>query len=421
MEERHLNLEEIIRCSHCGVCLSSCPTYNEIKKEMDSPRGRLYLLRMVAAGRSPFTPSIRRYLDLCLDCRACETVCPSGVNFGHILEKARFRMEKDLPRPFLQRLFLIFFLRVLFPSPVRFNLFIKLVRIYQLLRFDKFIEKTGILGFFSDSLKTAHKMLPPISRRRSMEEIPEIINNGKRKFRVGFFTGCVMDTVFADVNIATINLLKHLGCEIVTPRGQGCCGALQLHFGMRDVAKGMAIRNIKAFEKLSIDAIIANAGGCGAALLEYPDLLMNDEYGERAIDFSRKVRDICQFIVESGERIEFKELRERVLYQDSCHLVNVMKVRDEPRMLLKRIPGIELRELKNGSLCCGSAGIYNILEREMSMRILKKKIDEIREIDPSLIVSGNAGCIIQINFGLRESRLNIHVMHTALLLDRLKI
>lgn len=388
---------------------------------MDSPRGRLYLLRMVALGRTPFTPSMRRYLDLCLDCRACEVVCPSGVNFGHLIEEARSRMERELPRPMLERILLRFFLMMVFPNTGLFHLIIRMIQIYQILGFDRFIEKTGIARLFPEPFRTARMMLPAISRRPSLKEIPEVISNGKRKYRVGFFTGCIMDTMFADVNIATVNLLKHIGCEVITPRGQGCCGALQMHFGMRDVARSMAIRNIKIFEKFPLDVIITNAGGCGAALMEYPSLFMDDDFRERAVQFSNKIRDISSFIIQTGERIEFKECRQKAVYQDSCHLVNVMKVKDEPRMLLKMIPGLDLREMRNGSLCCGSGGIYNILHTEMARSILKKKIHEIEIIDPSMVISGNAGCIIQLQFGLRERGLNIPVIHTALLLDRLKI
>ncbi len=385
---------------------------------MDSPRGRLYLIRAVDEERLPANDSFAKYTYRCLDCRACETACPSGVHFGQLIEEARALYEEHNRRPLSVRLLRKFVFEWLFPYPRRINMLFNLLWFYQKSGLRWFARNLGILKLMGSTGKM-EALLPELPAPWERKKIRGIISaQGERRYRVGFFTGCVMNTVFTPTNLATIRVLVANGCELVIPGNQNCCGALNIHSGEREAASRMARRNIRAFESLDLDAIVVNAAGCGATLKEYPELLAHDpEYAERAETFSNKVKDISEFLVGIEMSTPEGEIRKRVTYDEPCHLVHAQKIHDPPRQMIHKIPGIDFVELRESEWCCGSAGIYNILQPEISAQILERKIKYIQDTEAEIVLTGNPGCLLQIQMGIRQHQLPIRVMHPIDLLD----
>jgi len=404
-----IDYDELMNCTRCGFCLPSCPTYLETDKdEVHSPRGRIALMKGVVDGTIEPNESVKRSIDMCLGCRACEPVCPSGVKFGRLLEQSRDAIYQHHKPPLFSRIARNLAFKQLFPYQKRVVGITSLLGIYQRSGFQYIARKVGIMKLFPETLRTMEKVLPRVPKRKELKKhtayFPPI---QKQKKKVAFFSGCLMDTVFKQTNDATIKLLQYVGCEIVVPESQGCCGALQGHSGEADQAREMAKKNIQAFENAGVDYIITNAGGCGAHLNDYHYLLKDDpEWKERAAQFKDKITDITRILVD----LDFHQQPLRkdsciVTYQDSCHLKNGQHTFMEPRKLLEAIDGVQYVEMHDANRCCGSAGIYNIIESEMSMRILDYKMEQAKKTEATTIVTTNPGCLLQMKLGIEREGL----------------
>ena len=393
-------------CVHCGICLPQCPTYRVLGEEMDSPRGRLYLMRAVAEGRLEPTEAVAAHLDLCLGCRACETACPAGVRFGTLLETARADLARHA-RP-LRRRGATDVLLAMFSDPARLDWVFGLLRRYQGWGLQRLVRGSGALRRFP-RLAALDALL---ARAPRTTPLPEYVPaRGRARGRVGLLTGCVQRHLFGDVNRDTVRLLAAAGWDVVVPRGQGCCGALELHAGRVDAFRGRA-RVLAATFPDDLDWIVTNAAGCGAALREAGHWLPEPSVERLAAH----VRDVSQLLVE-GE-LELVPLPLRVTYHDACHLAHGQKVRAEPRALLRRIPGLTLVEMRDSDLCCGSAGIYNVLQPDMAERLLTLKLDRIVETGARVVATGNPGCLMQIAKGARARGLDLEIVHPVTLLAR---
>ena len=401
------SMDGLRACVHCGICLPQCPTYQVLGEEIDSPRGRIYLMRAAAEGRIELTPGVARHLDLCLGCRACETACPSGVPFGHLLEAARGQLERRGVRaPETDRATLEFVLRW-FPQPRRLAPMFRAVRLYQRSGLQSLVRSLGILAPFK-KLATMEALLPPLP---APDGVPELVPaKGKPRGRVGLLTGCVQRFFYPDVNRDTARLLSAAGYDVVAPRAQECCGALHLHAGRLDDFRTMAARGVAAWR--SVDMVVVNAAGCGSALKEYGHWL-----GDAAAEtFSRKVRDISEVLAESD--LPLGTIEATVTYHDACHLAHGQRIRSQPRDLLKRIPGLRLVELRESDLCCGSAGVYNLLEPGIADELGRRKVECIRATGASIVTAGNPGCLMQIARHCRAEGLDVEIAHPVSLLAR---
>jgi glycolate dehydrogenase iron-sulfur subunit len=396
-------------CIHCGLCLSSCPTYRVLGSEMDSPRGRIYLMRAFDEGRAKITDSFVEHMSRCLDCRACETACPSGVHFGHMMEEMRGTITEQRPAHWIARLVL----RHIFPYPSRFQLASRMLQLYRAIGVQSLVRSTGLLKRIAPRMAAAEALMPDLEMQRGVPLNTHYRAEGEKRGTVAFFTGCVMNSMMGAINRASVNLLTAAGYDVVVPPAQICCGALANHAGLRDTAKDMARKNIAAFPAGKLDGIIINAAGCGAMLKEYPVLI--DGAGE----FSSKVKDIAEFLVSTRifERLK-KPLARRVGYDDPCHLIHGQGIKLEPRKLLKAIPGIQLIEVEGADQCCGSAGIYNITQNELSMEILNRKMEKIQKANIEVLATGNPGCMFQFRYGAKKFGMNLEVVHPVELLAR---
>jgi glycolate oxidase iron-sulfur subunit len=409
-----LAIPELDKCIQCGFCLPACPTYRLLGVETESPRGRIHLIEAVAQGRIPIDARFEEHMYVCLGCRACETACPAGVKFGTIMEAARAEIGPT-GSPVARRLTHLA-LRHLMPFPGRLRLGAKLLRFYQRSGLARLAKA---LHLVPRRLAEMESLLPPIPGRffAPPEEVFPAI--GPRRARVGLLSGCVMSIIFADLNDATIRVLRRNGCEVVVPRGQTCCAALNLHNGERDRARDMARRNIDAFLGAGVEAIIINAAGCGSASKEYDVLLRDDPgYAEKAKRYSHLCRDVTEFLGERDLIGPLGEVRARVTYQDPCHLIHGQGIRRQPRDLLRQIPGLEFVEMEGSDRCCGSAGIYNLVQPGYSRQILEEKMAALRQTGADLVVAPNPGCMLQIASGIRAFGLGAHVRHLIDLLDQ---
>lgn len=417
--EKRMDEDELLNCMRCGFCLPSCPTYVESGfKEAHSPRGRIALMKAVADGLIEPDEDVERSLDLCLGCRACEPVCPSGVKYGHLLEEARDIINQNKKHSLPVRAVRNLVFNGLFPHQNRMRAAAGLLGFYQRSGLQSAARKTGMLYWLPKNFGAMEKVLPQVPKLKEMKNRPSYFPAEKPVKKAAFFTGCLMDTMFLETNNATIKLLQLAGCEIHIPQNQACCGALHGHSGEKQTAKDLAMRNIEAFEKLDADYIITNAGGCGAFLIDYGHLLKDDpEWHERAVKFSEKLKDISQILyeLEFHKKVHLELPGQVVTYQDSCHLRNVMKTSIAPRTLLNSIRGIEFREMKDADRCCGSAGIYNIVESEMSMQILDHKMIQAKSANAAVIVTSNPGCLLQMKLGIEREGLQhkIKAVHIA--------
>ncbi len=413
----------------CGLCLPHCPTYLETLRETSSPRGRIHLIQAVSEGRlSVISPGFVSQMYQCLDCRACEDVCPSGVQYGKLVEAARTQIERARPRPLAQRLLRRFVFGALFHRMSLFRAASRLVWLYQRSGLQWLARRLGILKLFR--LREMEALLPPMPARflkpRGQVVVPTWSKGEQPIARVALFAGCMMSTAFAEIDRATVRVLAANGCEVHIPPEQGCCGALTSHAGEMDRARVLARRAIEAFERLEaqtpMDAIIINAAGCGAALKAYGHLLRNDPtFAGRAARFSAKVKDITEFLDDLEQRgalnPNMRPLNLIVTYQEACHLAHAQRITEQPRRLLRTIPGLRLVEMRESALCCGSAGIYNITQPEMSRRLLKRKMSHALATKAEVIVSTNPGCILQLQAGARAVSASVRVVHLVELLD----
>lgn len=415
----------ITNCMHCGLCLPTCPTYVITGLEKSSPRGRIRLIKAVADGTLPISPGFVEEMNFCLDCQACETACPAGVRYGSLVESARAQIfvqeaEKRWPR-WLKK----FFLGWVFSRHERLKIVAILLRWYQRSGVAWFLDRSGLLRLVSARLAKLQGLAPVISAHFSSESLREVIPAiGERRFRVGMLTGCIMDVAYADVNAATIELLRKHGCEVWTPRGQSCCGSLTAHNGDMESARHMAERILSQFAAGEWDLIVMNSAGCGAFLKEYVHLFPGEqEKKASAARISAHTLDLTEFLALYGFHPTSVPMRKgidrplRVTYHDACHLAHSQKVTVQPRQLLKQISGIEYLELPEASWCCGSAGIYNIARYEDAVQFLNLKLDNIKAISPDIVVTGNPGCMLQVQHGLAEHGLKVEVVHTASFLN----
>jgi glycolate oxidase iron-sulfur subunit len=412
-----LDKQVLKECVHCGLCLDYCPTYRVLGHEADSPRGRIYQVRQVYEGRiSADDPDFREHIYACLDCRACQTACPSGVRYGTIVEAARAvappanESEKTVARAILGNVFT--------RKPL-LELAGLGLRLYQRSGAQTLVRKTGVLRALPSRLAEMEGMLGPTQggiRRWS----PPLVTRarGPRRYRVGFIEGCIMPQFFGDTNAATVRVLAANGCDVYAPPAQGCCGALHMHTGERAQAQELARRNVDAFEPLRLDAIIINAAGCGSTLKEYAHLLADDPaYAERARDFTNRVKDVNEFLASIELLPPARPVRMKVTYQDPCHLVHGQGIRNQPRELLRRIPGLELVEMNDADVCCGSAGIYNLTHPELSQQVLAQKMDNLLATGAEGVVAPNPGCSMQLSFGARQRGAPLRQYHVVDLLD----
>lgn len=406
-----MNEDELLNCMRCGFCLPTCPTYIESGyKESHSPRGRIAMMKAVVDGLIEPDEDFERSLDLCLGCRACEPVCPSGVNYGHLLEEARDIINQNKKFSLPTRVVRKAVFDGLFPHPNRMRTLTGFIGFYQRSGIQTIARKIGFLGLLPESLATMEKVLPKVPTMKEMKNRPEYLPAiGKQNHRVAFFSGCLMDTMFLKTNDATMKLLQLAGCEIVIPQNQTCCGALHGHSGEKEGSKELAKRNIKAFEDLNVDFIITNAGGCGAFLIDYDHLLKDDpDWKDRAKEFAEKIKDVSEILVavDFHKKVRLELSNQVITYQDSCHLRNVMKTASAPRLLLQSIKGAEYKEMKDADRCCGSAGIYNIIESEMSMKMLDYKMVQAKDTHAATIVTANPGCLLQMKLGIEKEGLS---------------
>ncbi len=410
--------DDYAHCVHCGLCLNHCPTYKLWGLEADSPRGRIRQIVLVDQGRLPLGDSFVKHIDQCLDCRACETACPSGVEYGKLVEAARAQIEQNYRRPLFSRLARDFVFRGLLPYPKRIAALARLLYVYQRSGLQSLARATGILRLFG--LAEREKLLPPIDREFFFSKLgrtyPAV---GRRRARVALFAGCVAQVSFSALHEATIRVLTANGCEVVVPAGQTCCGALAAHAGVRDVARSLARINLDIFLDGEFDAVITNAAGCGSTLKEYEQLFSaGTEEHDKAQAFRRKMRDVTEFLADLGLSAPLATTPMRVTYQDSCHLLHGQKIREAPRKLLRAIPGLELVEMPMADYCCGSAGSYNVTETETSLELLAEKMKHARATNAPVIVTANPGCLLQMRAGAEIHSTGQEVVHVMELLDR---
>ncbi|HSF57398.1 MAG TPA: heterodisulfide reductase-related iron-sulfur binding cluster [Candidatus Binatia bacterium] len=407
-----LDLPELYQCVHCGLCLNQCPTYRALHLEPESPRGRIHLVRAAAEGRIELNQRFQDHLYLCLLCRACETACPSGVQYGRIAETAREIIGP--PGSKLARAVLNFAFTQLLPYPGRLRLIARLLRFYQRSGLQR-----AIRPLLPERLRKMESMLPPISQRFFAPDANILPAVGARRARVAMLNGCVMPLMFSDINEATVRVLRRNGCDVVFPSKQICCGALNVHNGESIAAKKMARQNIDCFLDADVDAVVVNAAGCGAAMKEYDYLLRDDSvYAEKAKRFSSIVKDAAQFLGDLGLTGKLAPLKMTVTYQDPCHLAHGQRVRSQPRLLLKAIPGLQLNEMEGSDRCCGSAGIYNITHPGMSQHLLKEKMQSVGATQAEAVIAPNPGCMLQLRYGSQQYGPAVKVYHLMDLLDR---
>jgi glycolate oxidase iron-sulfur subunit len=401
-------------CVHCGLCLPTCPTYDVLGDERDSPRGRLFQMKAAADGAIALDdPSLRLHLDRCLGCRACETACPSGVRFGQALEETRAAMPAPAPtRELVQRVAL----DGLFASPRLLDLAGAGIRAYHRFGLGRAARQAGLFALLPARLGDMEALLPTPQPFRPLPRERRAL--GEQRARAGLITGCVMRQFFAGVNGATARVLVANGASVYTPSGQGCCGALHLHTGRREAARGLARKMIDAFPD-DLDVVIINAAGCGSTLKDYGHLLADDpRYAERAARFAARVRDVSEWLDQVGLRPPTGSIPGMVTYQDACHLRHAQRVYEAPRRLLRAIPGLELVEMQGAADCCGSAGIYNITQPAIAAKLQGQKLERVAATGASMLAVGNPGCAIQIGSGLRAQGMRITVVHPVELLDR---
>ncbi len=409
--------ELINACVHCGFCLPACPTYQSWGEEMDSPRGRIYLMKQVSEG-SPVDDAVVRHIDACLGCMACVTACPSGVKYDALIEQMRAEIENRRHRGWADAAFraLIF---ALFPYPLR----LKLALVFQLFYVKSglrwLVHRLGLIRLLPKRSAQLEALMPDVTTRLLTASLPAFSPaKGTPRARVALIAGCVQRVYFPGVNEATIRVLNAEGCDVTVPPGQGCCGALSVHAGREAEAQSFARALIARFEKEKVDAILVNAAGCGSTLKEYGRLFAHDPaWAERAAQFAEKVKDISEFLVALGARAQRHPVQLRVAYHDACHLAHAQRIRSEPRDLLRAIPGVELCEVPDSDNCCGSAGIYNLLQPDSAREIGARKVEKVLSTRAQLLASANPGCTLQIQMMLRERGSSLPAAHPIQLLD----
>ena len=408
--------ERLDDCVHCGFCLPTCPTYQLWGEEMDSPRGRIYLIAAALEGDTPIDDTWVAHLDACLGCMACVTACPSGVRYDELIEATRPQIERHHRRSRSDRAFraLLF---ALFPHRRRLRVAAVLGWLYQHSGLRALVGRSGLRDRLPPRLRALESLLPPITPRAVVARTPAVTTPvGEVRRRVGFVTGCVQEVFFGDVNAATARVLAAEGVEVIAPPTQGCCGALEVHSGREPAALQRARALIDTFATLDVDAIIVNAAGCGSTLKDYGRLLADDpRYAAAAAEFSAKVRDVTEVLADLEPRGRYAPLDLAVAYHDACHLAHAQGVREQPRRVLARVPGLDVREIPDGELCCGSAGVYNLLQPEAAEELGRRKAAAITATGAAVVATTNPGCALQIGRALRRPVVHpVQVLDTAL-------
>jgi len=409
---------ELYSCVHCGFCLQACPTYLETGLETESPRGRIALMKAVNEGRIGITPSVIRHWDLCIQCRACEVACPSGVPYGRLIEATMVQVERKRKLGLIAALATNVSLKQLVPRQRRLELLARAARFYQRSGMQKAVRKSRLLRVLAPPLADLEQSLPAVSSTIFRAQGQVIAPTGRPKARVALLSGCIMPLVNGPEMNAAVRVLSRNGVEVVVPKGQACCGAINSHMGDLATARELARKNVDAFLDADVDAVVVASAGCGARMKEYDHLLRDDpDYHDRARRLSGMVKDIHEFLVELPFEPPTARLDYRVTYQDSCHLANAQRVTGPPRQVLTAIPGIDFVELPGASLCCGAGGTYAITEREFSVRILTTKMNALRETGADVVATANPGCVLQLQYGARREGMPIEVKYVTDLLD----
>ena len=407
----------IDKCVHCGFCLPACPTYALWGEEMDSPRGRIYLMKSGLEGRVGMTPAFVGHFDACLGCMACVTACPSGVQYAPLIEDTRAQIERNYPRSPADRLFRAALFSIV-PYPARLRLALAPLIVYR--RLQPVLQRSGLLRLLPGRLRALATLAPPVTAAglasRTPEHTPAV---GSRRMKVGLLTGCVQRLVFGHVNAATVRVLAAEGCDVLAPGGQGCCGALSVHAGRPDQARAFARRTIEVFERAGVDRVAVNAAGCGSSMKEYGHLLADDpEWAGRAAAFSVRVRDVSELLPELGDpRAARHPLPLRAAYHDACHLAHAQGIRQQPRDLLAAIPRLELVPFAEPDMCCGSAGIYNLVQPDAARDLGARKVRNIQAVQPDVVATANPGCTLQIASAASQLGRRLPVLHPIELID----
>jgi glycolate dehydrogenase iron-sulfur subunit len=415
-----LSVEGVNQCVHCGLCLAYCPTFSELGTEMDSPRGRIFLIKSLAEGRIGLGDPTVEHLSLCLDCRACETVCPAGVPYGRLIEAAKAEIERQRPGGVGRRAFRWLNFGLLLGRPRVLAAAATGLRLYQVSGLQALVRRTGLARLLPGTLGAWEALLPPMPSAADRAPLPALTPaEGPRRARVAMLTGCVQSVVFGAHNRATARILARNGCDVLAPPAQGCCGALNAHGGDHARAIAMAKRTIETFEAAGAEAIIVNTSGCGAHMKAYGTLLGGEpDWAERAARFAGAVQDVAEFLAREPLRGPLHAVPMTVTYHDPCHVVHGQKIRRQPRELLAQIPGLRVVELPEADWCCGSAGIYNLTQPEMADRLLRRKVRNVESTGAQAVVTANPGCILQIQAGLRAQGREMPVLHLVEILDR---
>ncbi len=414
-----IDYTRFLDCVHCGLCTSACPTYLETGNENDGPRGRIYMMRAVVDGRIELTEQVQHHLDLCLDCRSCETACPSGVQYGRLLEPFRAETEaadEEEKTDWFQR----WIVHGLFPHSRRLDWALKPMRLLQKLKLDRAVDAVGLAKLLPQRLRRMHEQLPQLQPRE--KRLPTVLPAiGPQRARVGLFLGCVAEAMFSGTNRATARVLQQNGCEVVVPRGQGCCGAIHYHSGAADPSMEFAKQNLAAFADEPLDAIVVNVAGCGSMLKDYghisKELGQASDVVESLTNLAAQVRDVSEFLDELGLIPPTGSMPVRAVYHDACHLQHAQNVREQPRRILQSIPDLELLTPGETEICCGAAGSYALTQPDMADRLGRRKTEKLLDTDPQIVVTGNAGCSLQLQSHLKRAEKPLPVFHPMELLD----
>jgi glycolate oxidase iron-sulfur subunit len=405
-------------CVHCGFCLPACPTYVLWGEEMDSPRGRIYMMKKSTQGEAPLDQRFRLHMDNCLGCMACMTACPSGVQYDKLIEDTRAQVERNIPRPIADTLFrkLLF---ATFPYANRLRLLALPMLLYQRSGLQRLIRATGVLRLLPKRMAAMESLLPQVPANLFQHLPTHVAATSAPRRRVGMLSGCVQQVFFQHVNEATARVLAAEGCEVFIPPSQPCCGALMVHSGLEDQAAHLARQMIAAFESANVDTVVINAAGCGSTMKEYGHILRDDPvWAARAAAFSAKCKDISEILCDLPAQAPRHPLPMRVAYHDACHLRHAQAIHEQPRRLLSTIPGLEVVEVEEASLCCGSAGVYNLLNPEPASQLGDRKVEKLLATKAEAVISANPGCLLQLMSGLRRRGLQtMPTFHMVELLD----
>ena len=408
---------DLYRCVHCGLCLRSCPTYVVMGVETESPRGRIALMKAVREGRIEITDRVVSHWDRCLQCRACEAVCPSGVPYGRLMESTRAQVAKSNKESKRLLFIKLLFLRGVLPHLKLLQIGALVIRLYQRFGMQRVLRASHLLKIFPGGIAETEAQLPVINERVFMPTPKIFTAIGTSRMKVGLLSGCVMPILQPDAMDASVEVLTRNQCDVVVPMGQGCCGALNLHSGDVAMARKMARRNIDIFLSARVRNVIVASAGCGSAMKEYGELLSDDpDYREKAGQFSEMTVDITEFLVSLPFRPPKALISRKVTYQDPCHLAHAQRITSQPRDILRSIPGLELVEMENASMCCGAAGIYSFVQPGLSRRILESKMESIAATGADTLATANPGCMLQLEAGLRITGIPGLALHVVELL-----